>query len=348
MRRCLQLAECGKNHARPNPMVGAVIVCNNKIIGEGYHRQYGYAHAEVNAVNSVKDKSLLPTSVIYVSLEPCSHYGKTPPCAKLIIDSKIPKVVIATVDPDPQVAGNGIKMLQEAGVEVATGILEEEAKNINKNFFTRQIQKRPYIYLKWAQTSDGFIDRRRAKNAPKMPTPISNSYTKMLVHKKRTEVAAIMIGTNTAINDNPQLTSRLWYGENPIRIVLDKNLRIPKSNNLFDGSVPTLVFTEQNPDLQTVDNVNYIQIPFNEMLLFRIMDKLTELKIESLLVEGGKQLLESFIHENLWDEAFIEIAATEFGNGIEAPQISGKVNSENYIYKSKTIHLSNPENYKLL
>ncbi|NDW18286.1 bifunctional diaminohydroxyphosphoribosylaminopyrimidine deaminase/5-amino-6-(5-phosphoribosylamino)uracil reductase RibD [Dysgonomonas sp. 216] len=340
MRRCLQLAENGRGYVSPNPMVGAVIVHNNKIIGEGFHREYGKPHAEVNAINSVKDKSLLRESVIYVSLEPCSHYGKTPPCSQLIIDSGIPKVVVATTDPYPEVSGRGIRMLQNAGIEVITGVLEHEARLLNKEFISAQVKKRPYIYLKWAQTEDGFIDKLRTENSLHTPTPISNEFTRMLVHKLRSEVAAIMIGTNTAINDNPSLTTRYWYGKNPIRIVLDRLGRIPKDYKIFDNSIRTLIFTESLPDNQPSEiNVTYVEIPFDKHLLPTLLSKLNELKIDSLLVEGGSLLLNSFINAQLWDEAFIEIADKQFGSGVPAPELKGHVKNERIFKGSKQKHL---------
>jgi len=323
MYRCLQLAKNGRGSVAPNPMVGAVVVCNNKIIGEGYHRRYGKAHAEVNAINSVNDKSLLRQSTIYVSLEPCSHHGKTPPCAQLIIDSGIPKVVVAVLDPYPAVSGRGIKMLQDAGIEVTIGVLEHEATELNKEFFTAQTKCRPYVYLKWAQTLDGFIDKERDKNEKPEPTPISNDFMKMLVHKKRAEIASIMIGTNTAVNDNPSLTTRFWAGKNPVRVVLDRNGRIPAGYKLLDGEVETIVFTEKEQNVNSSKNTTYIQIDFDDNLLRKTFTILRRHKINSVLVEGGRELLQSIIDKGLWDEAYIETSGIVFGKGVKAPVITG-------------------------
>lgn len=328
MHRCIQLALNGKGNTAPNPMVGAVVVHNDKIIGEGYHRQYGEAHAEVNAINSVKDKSLLKESTIYVSLEPCSHYGKTPPCAQLIINSQIPRVVIACLDPYPKVSGKGVEMLRNAGIEVTTGILNKEAIALNKEFITAQLKNRPYIYLKWAQSRDGFIDRLRTDDNDIKPTIISNSYTQMLVHKKRSEVQAIMVGTNTAIKDNPSLTTRFWNGKNPVRVILDRKNRIPKDYTIFDGKVETLIFTEVITHENEINNVSYIPVIFDDDLLSNIFLELNKRKINSILIEGGQFLLQSLIDKGLWDEAFIETGKIDIGKGIQAPKIQANAKFE--------------------
>lgn len=348
MKRCLQLASNGRGWVSPNPMVGAVVVCDGKIIGEGFHREYGKPHAEVNAINSVADKSLLSRSTIYVSLEPCSHYGKTPPCSQLIIDSKIPKVVIATLDPYHEVSGRGVRMLKEAGVEVEIGVLEKDAQELNKEFFISQTQRRPYIYLKWAQTSDGFIDKKRIEGEPVMPTPISNNETKILVHKLRAEVDAIMVATNTAVNDNPSLTTRLWFGKNPTRVVLDRTARIPLEYSLFDNTVKTICFTEENRTLQSGDNIEFVNLPFDKDTLENVLKHLNRCKINSVLVEGGTALLQSFIDMGAWDEAFIEIAHLSFDEGVKSPKISGKIMDTISIKGSESLHLKNMENYKIL
>ena len=241
MKRCLELARLGIHQAAPNPMVGSVIVHKGEIIGEGYHRKCGEAHAEVNAINSVKDKSLLKEATIYVSLEPCAHFGKTPPCSDLIVQHQIPHVVIATVDPFAKVKGKGIEKLEAAGCKVEVGILEKEAQALNKRFFTFHNHKRPYVILKWAQSPDGFIDKKRTNNAEK-PTPVSNKAVKKWVHNIRTEEASILVGKNTAYLDNPMLNARLVDGPSPIRITIDKGLALPKDLNLFDQSIPTIVF----------------------------------------------------------------------------------------------------------
>lgn len=348
MSRCLQLAAYGKGNVSPNPMVGALVVHEDKIIGEGFHRQYGQAHAEVNAIANVKDKSLLKNSIIYVSLEPCSHYGKTPPCAQLIIDSQIPRVVIAMLDPYPKVSGRGVKMLEEAGIEVRVGLLEKEAKELNREFLSSQLRHRPYVYLKWAQTKDGFIDKDRDDCAEAVPTPISNAFTHMQVHKKRSEIAAIMIGTNTAIKDNPSLTTRLWYGHSPIRVVLDKNGRIPATHTLFNNQVKTLIFTEELRLQPERGVTEWINVGFDENLLINILKELNNRKIDSLLVEGGSVLLQSFIDQQLWDEAYIEVADREFGAGVRAPQIEGVLVEESTFDGSKQQHISNSTTYNFI
>lgn len=340
MRRCLQLAANGRGAVSPNPLVGAVIVNDGKIIGEGYHREYGKAHAEVNAINEVKDKSLLQDSTIYVSLEPCSHYGKTPPCSQLIIDHKIPRVVVATLDPYHEVSGRGVKMLRDAGIDVVVGVLEKESKELNKEFFCYNIQKRPYVYLKWAQTNDGFIDAKKTKEKQD-PAIISNQLTRILVHKLRSQISGIMVATNTAINDNPSLTTRLWYGKDPIRIILDRTLRIPQNNHLFDGSVDTYIFTEQKKETSRLNNVIYIPLSYDKNMLKEVLDELFKLKINSLLIEGGGQLLSSFIREGLWDEAFVEVSDKLFLEGVEAPVVKGKVLNSSVVMSSLCMHVKN-------
>lgn len=339
MYRCLQLALNGRGYVSPNPMVGAVIVHKGIIIGEGYHREYGGPHAEVNAIASVKDKSLLHESTMYVSLEPCSHHGKTPPCAQLIIDCKIPDVVIACKDPYPAVSGRGIRMMEAAGINVTVGVLENEALELNKEFITAQIKQRPYIYLKWAQTKDGFIDKERIEGEKPEPTPISTDFTKMLVHKKRSEIAAIMIGTNTAVNDNPSLTTRLWYGKNPVRVILDRTARIPGDYNIFNADAPTLIFMEKQSIQSNSEYCEYIPVNFDSDLLQNIFLNLKNRKINAVLIEGGRQLLQSLINSKLWDEAYIEVSDTELKQGIEAPTIKGEVIEEYFFDGSKQLHL---------
>ena len=335
MARCIALAKGGKGNTSPNPMVGAVVVHQGRIIGEGYHRKCGEAHAEVNAIASVKDESLLKDSTIYVSLEPCSHYGKTPPCAELIIKKGIPRVVVGCLDPFPQVSGRGVRMLREAGIEVVTGVMEEEARALNKAFIMMQNQHRPYIYLKWAQSRDGFIDRLR-NDVSEPVTVLSSPETTRLVHQLRSEVAAIMVGTRTALLDNPSLTVRHWAGKSPVRVVLDRNLRIPSSYKLFDGSVRTLVFTAK--EAENRENVEYITIDFERSVIRQVLDQLAERKLDSLLVEGGTQLLQSFIDENIWDEARVETAPVCLGEGVKAPTISGR--SVVHLTETLTLHYS--------
>lgn len=317
MYRCLQLARIGNGFTAPNPMVGSVIVHNDKIIGEGYHQRYGEAHAEPNAINSVTDTQLLRESTLYVNLEPCSHFGKTPPCANLIITSGIPRVVIGTLDPNPKVSGRGIQLMREAGIEVEVGVLEKECVELNKRFFIWQRENRPFVLLKWAQTRDGFIDANR-KEPGDGPVLISNLLTKQFTHKYRAQNQAIMVSTNTAVLDNPNLSVRRWSGKNPVRITIDRTGRIPENYHLLDQSVRTLVFTEQTNKL-TSEKLEYITLPFDDGLIRNILQILSEKNIHSVLVEGGSQLLKSFISSGLWDEAHVEISPVELGDGVAAP-----------------------------
>lgn len=349
MKRCLQLAAKGAGEVSSNPMVGSVVVHEGKIIGEGYHRKYGQAHAEVNAINCVKDKSLLKHSTLYVSLEPCSHYGKTPPCSQLIIDSEIPKVVIATLDPFHKVSGRGLEMLQEAGVDVTVGVLEKEAQELNKYFFTMHKYQRPYVILKWAQSRDLFIDKKRERNSEEHAVLLSNIETRMLVHKLRSEVSSIMVGTNTVILDNPSLTTRYWAGKNPVRIFLDRDLNIDSNFTLYNGFVDTLVFTErdQNPQNE-IKNVSYIKVVFNENLINSILIELFNRNVNSVLVEGGSFLLNSFIRQGAWDEACIETANCLLEDGVHAPFLNGEIIKMQKNKRSKTLYLKNMEKYKIL
>jgi len=320
MARCIELARGGEGNTAPNPMVGAVIVHKGKIIGEGFHRKCGEAHAEVNAVASVRDEALLRDSTIYVSLEPCSHYGKTPPCAELIIRKGIPRVVVGTLDPFPEVSGRGVRMLREAGIEVVTGVLEEEARALNPAFMTFQIRKRPYVYLKWAQSADGFMDIRR-EDASVPSVLLSSAETLRRVHRLRSEVAAIMVGTRTALLDNPSLTVRHWAGRSPVRVVLDRTLKLPVGSHLLDGAVPTLVFTAV--EVESRPNVEYVQIDFGQEVLSQVLQYLYEQNLNSLMVEGGAELLESFLDVGLWDEAWVETAPVVLGAGVKAPAVPG-------------------------
>ena len=314
MRRCIQLARNGICHAAPNPMVGAVIVRDGKIIGEGYHVRCGEGHAEVNTIASVKDESLLKDATIYVSLEPCSHYGKTPPCADLIIRKGIPRVVVGCVDPFSLVAGRGIQKLRDAGIEVTVGVLEKECRELIRAFVTFNLKKRPYITLKWAQSADGFLDiRREDGNAVRLSTPLST----LAVHKMRAEQKAILVGRRTALLDNPSLTVREWYGQNPLRLVIDRQLTLPPHLHLFDGSTPTLVFTEK--EKAATQNLTYVTLDFGQNILPQIMQVLYEQKIQTLLVEGGSQTLQTFLEQGLWDEAFIEHTRVTLHDGIPAP-----------------------------
>lgn len=319
MSRCFELARKAKGNTWPNPMVGAVIVHAGKIIGEGYHRQCGEAHAEVNAIASVKDESLLAASTLYVSLEPCSHYGKTPPCAELIIRKGIPKVVVGCKDPFVEVAGRGIRMLRNAGVEVVCGVLEQEAQALNAPFMTMQQKHRPYILLKWAQSADGFMDKyRQSSSVP--PVVLSSSETRRRVHKLRAESAAILVGTHTALLDNPSLTVRDWAGRSPIRVVLDQYLSLSDTSHLLDGSVPTLVYTDR--EAAPRKGVEFVKIDFSLPVWKQLLQDLAQRKIDSLMVEGGACVLSQLLEEGLWDEAHVETAPCCLEDGVKAPVIA--------------------------
>lgn len=330
--RCLQLAENGLGRTYPNPMVGSVVVHKGKIIGEGWHRKAGEPHAEVNAINSVKDKSLLGDSIIFVSLEPCSHYGKTPPCSDLIIASGIKEVYIGTVDPFSKVAGRGIQKLMTAGCKVMVGILEKECQELNKRFFSFIRKERPYIILKWAESADGFISPEPSPENKRKPVWISNPYSRQLVHKWRSEEQAILVGTNTAIADNPSLTTRKWHGPDPVRIVVDRQQRIPRDSALFDGKARTIVITEGDPSaFPASENLEIVKVDFGGTQPQQICEVLYAQGIQSVIIEGGSQTLQSFIKEGLWDEARIFTGRPRFGKGMRAPEFSGKLVSETSI-----------------
>ncbi|MDR1003705.1 MAG: bifunctional diaminohydroxyphosphoribosylaminopyrimidine deaminase/5-amino-6-(5-phosphoribosylamino)uracil reductase RibD [Prevotellaceae bacterium] len=326
MYRALQLARNGLCNTPPNPMVGAVIVHEGKIIGEGYHVRCGEGHAEVNAIRSVGDESLLRRSTLYVTLEPCSHHGKTPPCADLIIAKQIPRIVVGCQDPFPEVSGRGIRMLREAGREVTVGMLESECRHLIRRFITFHTQRRPYITLKWAESADRFIDVCRTGGTPVI---LSTPQTSMLVHKMRAAHSAILVGTRTTLLDNPSLTVRRWHGRSPVRLVLDRTRSLPADLHLFDGSVPTLVFTEQPTPaslplhLPTPTGVEYIPLDYSRDILPQLMQVLYQRKLQSLLVEGGSTLLQSFIDAGLWDEAVIEESPMRLQSGVPAPVIKG-------------------------
>ena len=336
MRRCLELAKNGLGTTYPNPMVGSVIVCDGKIIGEGWHKKSGEPHAEVNAVNSVKDKSLLKRSTIYVSLEPCSHFGKTPPCCDLIIENKIPNVVVGTVDSNIKVAGNGIKKLIEAGAKVTVGILETECKELNKRFFTFHEKKRPYVILKWAETQDGFI--APLTKLEQKPVWITNKFSRQLVHKWRSEEQAILVGTNTVIDDNPKLDVRDWTGNNPIKIILDQNNRIPKDSYIFNNQVKTIIFSNSSTRISQENSIFEV-IDFKKNLANQILNVLYKHHIQSVMIEGGLQTLQTFIDENLWDEARVFIGNNNFETGIKAPLLALK-NIEKHIIENDILLIS--------
>ena len=320
MQRCLSLATLGMSDVAPNPMVGCVIVYDGIIIGEGFHEKFGQPHAEVNAIRSVRNPELLPHSTLYVSLEPCAHFGKTPPCSDLIIESRIPRVVIGTVDPFAQVAGKGIERMKNAGIEVDLGLLEAECRDLNRRFFTFHEKKRPYIILKWAQTLDGFIDTDHTQI--QHPTWITNALAKRLVHKQRSEESAILIGTNTAECDNPSLTVREWSGNQPIRLVVDRTGRLNARLNIFDQKAPTWVFTSIRK--KEDEARKYITLDFDREILPQLLSELYRRDILSVIVEGGAELLTSFLKMNLWDEAFVYTGNQFFGKGVAAPHISGE------------------------
>jgi diaminohydroxyphosphoribosylaminopyrimidine deaminase / 5-amino-6-(5-phosphoribosylamino)uracil reductase len=317
MHRCLQLAKLGERRVAPNPMVGCVVVHNDQIIGEGFHQKYGEAHAEVNAICSVVDQTKLKQSTLYVNLEPCAHYGKTPPCADLIVDTGIPKVVIGTIDPFAEVAGKGIEKLEKNGVEVELGVLSEQCLELNRRFFTFHREKRPYIILKWAQTADGFVDIDRTKTEFGQPTWITNEMARIAVHKQRATESAIFIGTETALKDNPSLTLRDWYGEQPLRIVPDRRQRLPASLNIFNKEAPSALLTPQTrPDQQ---DITIVAIDREDDVIDKLMDYLYENRILSVIVEGGPRMLQSFIDRKMWDEAHVYIGQLSFKAGIKAP-----------------------------
>ena len=319
MQRCIHLAEKAGGLNAPNPKVGCVIVYNDQIIGEGCHLLYGEAHAEVNAIASVADNQLhlLSKSTMYVTLEPCFHFGKTPPCVDLVIKHKIPRVVIACVDPNSKVAGKSIQKLKEKGVEVVCGVLENESRWLTRRFFTNIEKHRPYIVLKFAKSKDGFIGRHNEE------TVISNPISKRLVHKWRSEETAILVGTNTALVDNPQLTNRLFHGRSPLRLVLDRTLRLPEDLYLFDGTQETWVFTAKN-EFSELKNIRYVNLNFEEDLIQHLLNYLYQQRIQSVLVEGGRQLLQSFIDSNLWDEARVLCSNIYLEDGIPAPVLPEK------------------------
>ena len=317
MHRCLELAYKGIGKVSPNPMVGSLIVHDDKIIGEGYHEKYGLKHAEVNAISSVKDKSLLNKCTLYVNLEPCFHYGKTPPCANLIIKHKIPKVVIGCMDTFSKVSGKGIQKMKKAGIKVVVGVLEEESKSLNKRFITFHENNRPYIILKWAESKDGFI----APNNQKKPFWMTSKESKKLVHKWRSEEDAILIGRITAEQDNPSLTVREVKGNNPLRIVIDKNLKLAATLKILNNKAKTLIFNEIKSEIK--DTNSFIKTNFSN-LINNITRKLHEQNVQSVIIEGGTTTLQSFIDMNIWDEARVFTTNKKLNDGVKAPVIKGK------------------------
>lgn len=328
----MQIANNGIGSARPNPSVGAVVVYRDTIIGEGFTSSYGGNHAEVNAIASVQNTSLLEEATIYVTLEPCSHFGKTPPCADLIIKHNLKKVVIGCVDSNSLVAGQGIERLKNAGIDVVVGVLEKECRKHHKRFFTNQEQKRPYIILKWAETKDGFV--APLSKSTQRPVWISTPYSQQLVHKWRAKEHAILVGTNTAVSDNPKLNVRSWFGQNPVRIVIDRTLRIQKELHVFDKSVKTIFITEKsNFQIEGSQELIFETINFSKNMAKQICDVLCKHNIQSVIIEGGTKTLQTFIDENLWDEARVFTGDITFRKGILAPVLNASKKEQINIQK---------------
>ncbi len=339
MARCLQLALNGEGSTYPNPLVGSVIVHEGKIIGEGFHWKAGEPHAEIHAINSVKDKSLLKNSTLYVNLEPCAHFGRTPPCSLAIINNKIPRVVIGCIDSFSKVAGKGIEMMRKAGVEVTTGILETESRFVNRRFFTFHEKKRPYVILKWAQTIDGFIDIERKDEAEVQPTWITNEWARRAVHRQRSTEQAVLVGKNTVLKDDPSLTLRNWKGTSPKRVVIDRRLELPLTMKIFSGQEETFVLNEIKNEKDK--NVTYIKTDFSGNSAANILTALYEQEIQSVVIEGGRYTLNSFIEKGLWDEAFVYAGEKWFEKGVKAPELRSspveKYNFEEsklYVYRN--------------
>lgn len=350
MARCLELALNGQGNVAPNPMVGALIVHNDTIIGEGYHIKYGDLHAEINAINSVKDKSLLSNSTLYLSLEPCSHYGKTPPCTDTIISMNIPRIVIATMDFNPKVMGRGIEILRKAGREVTVGVMEDEARDLNRRFFTFHTKKRPYIILKWAQTIDGFIDALRNPSDPVAPIWITNELSRSLVHRWRSEEQAILIGTRTVEKDNPKLNVRDWSGRTPTRVIIDRKLRLPIEANVFDGCIPTLLFIGNNAaasvrktQFAAIPNLEIITIDFAKGMEMQLLKELYDRNLNSVMIEGGAMIINSFAEKNLWDEARVFVGNKFFYDGVKAPTFARELCSYDELGDSKLFTYRNKQ-----
>lgn len=355
MRRCLELAAIGTRNAMPNPSVGAVLVHNGRIIGEGYTSPYGGAHAEVNCINSVMgaNKHLIPEAILYVSLEPCSHYGKTPPCCDLIIAQQIQTIIVGTADPHVKVAGNGIRKLQEAGRNVVAGILEEECRESNKRFFTFHEKQRPYVILKWAESADGYLSPKNAQSTIlrlaqddtediqlKQPVWITNQYSRQLVHKWRAEEAAILAGTKTVLDDNPMLNVRDWAGQNPVRIVLDRSGRIPDGYSVKNNKIKAIVLTEKN-NFPNLENLLFESVDFNGSLAKNILTILHRHNLISVIIEGGRQTLQTFIDEGMWDEARVFKGPVTFAGGTKAPVINGKLTAKESIVHDELLIFRN-------
>ncbi len=342
MQRCLELARCGEGLTSPNPMVGAVIVYKDKIIGEGYHHKCGEAHAEVLAIRSVKDKWLLKSATLYVNLEPCSHYGQTPPCSDRIIAEEIPRVVIGAADPNKLVAGKGIEKLKSAGIQVTQGVLEPECYYLNRAFFTFHTLDRPYIMLKWAQTIDGFIDKSRHSGQSPHMNWITGKSLKALVHRWRAAFDAILVGTRTVIHDDPELTVREWTGKNPLRLVVDEHQILPENIKLKDQQQETIIFSRKPGN--NSHNLRFVTLDFDSPLMSQILDYLHSQNIQSLMVEGGQMVLNSFIETGLWDEARLLSGNLLFHNGLRGPQVPGMVVSIDQVENDRLVHVINDKN----
>ena len=339
MSRCIELAKNGLGTTYPNPLVGSVLVYNNLIIGEGWHYKAGKAHAEVHAITNSKTNTnalkilqttaitshqqLLEKASLYVSLEPCSHTGKTPPCADLIITSGIKNVIIGCVDPNPKVAGKGILKLQNAGCKITQGVLEEQCKTLNKRFFTFQNKKRPFVFLKWAQTTDGYI--APITKDKKQPVWISNIYSRQQVHQLRAQEQGIVIGTKTALVDSPSLTTRQWAGTSPTRLVIDKNLKIPKTAAIFNDKAPTIIITQVKQEITHNTPIIYEYINFEKNLAAQICVIAQKHNLQSIIIEGGTKTLQTFIDEDIWDQAHVYTGKMSLENGIKAPIFNAKL-----------------------
>lgn len=334
MLRALELAQMGLGQVSPNPLVGCVIACEGKIVGEGYHKAFGAPHAEVNAIASVADQSILNRCMMYVTLEPCTHFGKTPPCADLVIRHRLKKVWISMIDPNPMVSGKGIERIRKAGIAVETGLLETAGRQVNRRFFTTYESHRPYVILKWAETRDGFMARENYDSKW-----ISNAYSRQLVHKWRSEEDAILVGTNTARYDNPSLTVRDWSGRHPIRVVIDRDGTLDRNLNLFDGAVKSLYITERKISGSFPQKVECLDLP--ELTITHILSELHRRGIQSLMVEGGPKLLASFINQDLWDEARVFVGEPTFGTGLPAPQLKYAAKTETKILEDRLTIYSN-------
>ncbi len=339
MQRALELAALGMGIVSPNPLVGCVMVLNDRIIGEGWHQKYGEAHAEVNAVASVENKSQLQEATVYVNLEPCSHHGKTPPCVDMLIQHKVKKVVISSLDSNPLVSGNGIRKLREAGIDVTTGLLETEGRFLNRRFFSFMEKKRPHIILKWAETADGFIARENYESKW-----ISNEYSRQLAHRWRSEEDAVMVGTRTAEYDNPMLNVRDWSGRNPVRVVIDRDLRLNDQLNLFDRSQPTICYNLLREEEH--ENLMFVKLG-TENFLEEMIHDLYERKIQSIVVEGGAQTFSTFIKNDWWDEARVFRSTLSFIKGIPAPELHGHHLSEENIMGDHLTIFTNAPSLKL-